>query len=483
MMKLGDGIRHSADAIMRFAIFVMLALGPTVSFAGNRIDIPKPTDAVSAPPAAPEVGPSILNIPVTVSLEELLTVADEAFPEVVTNEGEWRDGPPIEGQPPFQWQYRLHRGTLEVKVTDNQLETNLPDVRYRIGVRASKPGGESEDSTCGYKPDQPRHLSLRALSQLRWTDSWTVRATTVFDEPVFPDPCNSAAAGADVTAIVTTTVQSRLPVVAKRMDDRIQERSERRRGIERTWRKLQEPAELAPDLWLSLRPGAVEAAPITGSADQRIRTSVNVVLDPIVMSGPKPPPEEGQIPALKLATTLPDGFHLAVPVMADYPWINSRLHQQLVGQTIPMSIGSPVTITSAQLYGSGSNLIVALGVEGGVDGMLYATGRPVIDPATHILRFEQFDFTMDTKNILVRAANWMLRDRILEAIEPQTRIDLSGQIGALRRGLGNAMRREILPGTWLDGTVAKLEPRGIYPIQGGIEVQLVAEGTMELRLQ
>jgi len=482
-MKPGCDIRKSADGIVRFAVFVMLASDPALSFADSRIDIPRPSDAVAAPPAAPRLGSSILNIPVTVSLDELLTVADEAFPEVVTNEGDWRDGPLMEGQPPFQWQYRLHRGTLEVKVTDNQLETILPDVRYRIGVRAGKPGEETEDSICGYKPDQPRHLSLRARSQLRWTDSWTVRATTTFDQPVFPDPCNSTAAGADVTAIVTTAVQSRLPVVAKRMDDRIQERSERRRGIERTWRKLQEPAELAPDLWLTLRPGAVEAAPITGSPDQRIRTSVNVVLDPVVMSGPKPPPDEGQIPALQLATTVPDGFHLAVPVIADYPWINSRLQRQLVGQTIPMSIGSPVTITSAQLYGSGSNLIVALGVEGGVNGMLYATGRPELDPATHILRFEEFDFTMDTKNILVRAANWMLRDRILEAIEPQTRIDLSEQIRALRRGLGNAMRREILPGAWLDGTVTTLEPRGIYPVQGGIEVQLVAEGAMELRLQ
>ncbi len=475
--------RCGARLLLSWTAACFLASGLAVTYAGSRVVIPKPTDPLAATPPAPSVDPSVLNIPVIVSAQDVIPVVIDAFPDVVTNEGDWRDGPPIQGQPPYQWQYRLHRGPVQVSFGDRLLETKFPDVRYRVGVRDKRPGSQIEDAICGYGQDPPRRLSLTARSQLRWTDEWTVRASTSFLQPAFQDPCRQAGSGPDVTTIVKTEVESRLPVLARRLDDRIREHSERRRAMEKTWRQLQEPAELAPDLWLRLRPGAVQAGPFMGNGDQQIRTSVTVELEPVIVSGPKPPAENGPVPPLQLAPAASDGFHLAVPITADYVWINGRLKDQLVGQTIPMSLGEPVRITSAELYGSGRNLIIALGVTGGVDGMLYASGKPVLDASTNILRFDQFDFTMETRNVLVRAAQRMMRGVILDAIEPQTRIDLSEQIDTLRSRLGKALSREIQPGARLEGSITRLEPRGIYPVTGGVEIQVIAHGTLELRVQ
>lgn len=460
----------------------MIILGGLPAGADDYLDIPKPTDRLAPPPPPPNVGPSVLSIPAKVSLQELLLIAADSFPEVMENEGAWHEGPSIAGQPPFQWQYRLHRGPVQVQIENNRLEAVFPDIRYRIGVRAVKPSGEIEDSICGYKPDEPRHMSIKGRSDLQWTDDWTVRSKTTFDEPVFSDPCASTAAGADVSAIVKAAVQSRLPVLAKKIDDRIQEGSQRRRGVEKAWRTLLEPSELAPELWLNLRPGKIQAGPIMGNGDQQVVASLNLLLEPIVTTGAMPSFEERPLPPLQLAASGPDGFHLAIPMMVDYDWINVRLRRQLVGQEIPMSVGDPVFITSARLYGSGANLILAMGVKGSVKGTLYAGGKPVIDSSTHVLRFDGFDFTMDTRNILVRTANWLLRDNILETIEPQTRVDLSGQMASMRRALDKALHREVLPGAWLNGAVSKLEPKGIYPIEGGVEAQVVADGTIELLL-
>ncbi|WP_155970185.1 DUF4403 family protein [Nitrospira japonica] len=450
--------------------------------ADDYLDIPKPTDRLAPPPAPPNVEPSVLSIPAKVSLQELLVIAADSFPEVMENEGAWHEGPPIAGQPPFQWQYRLHRGPVQVQINNNHLEAVFPDIRYRVAVRAVKPGGEIEDSICGYKPDEPRHMSITVRSNLQWADDWTVRSTTAFDEPVFPDPCASTAAGADVSTIVKAAVHSRLPVLGKKIDERIQEGSQRRRGVEKAWRTLLTPTELAPELWLNLRPGTIQAGPIMGNNEQQVVASLNLLLEPVVTTGSMPPVQERPLPPLQLTSGGQDGFHLAIPVMVDYDWINVRLRRQLVGQEIPMSIGDPIFITSARLYGSGSQLILAMGVRGSVKGTLYAGGKPVIDPVTHILRFDGFDFTMDTRNILVRTANWLLRDNILDTIEPQTRIDLSGQMASMRQALDKALHREVLPGAWINGAVSKLEPKGIYPIEGGVEAQVVADGTIELLL-
>jgi hypothetical protein len=45
------------------------------------------------------------------------------------------------------------------------------------------------------------------------------------------------------------------------------------------------------------------------------------------------------------------------------------------------------------------------------------------------------------------------------------------------------MNRELAPGIWLEGAVTKLAPRGIYPVPGGIEVQFVMDGTLNLSIQ
>jgi hypothetical protein len=178
-----------------------------------------------------------------------------------------------------------------------------------------------------------------------------------------------------------------------------------------------------------------------------------------------------------------DGFHLTLPVFAEYPAINRLLDQRLVGNEIPSSVGDPLKIVSARLYGSGANLILELGVTGGINGTLYAIGTPVLDTDTNMLRFERFNFTVETKNVLLKAANWMVHDDILSRLEPETRIDLSEQVDTLRRQLSRALTRQVTPDTWLEGSVTSLQPRAIYPVPGGVEIQMIADGSLRLSVR
>jgi hypothetical protein len=57
------------------------------------------------------------------------------------------------------------------------------------------------------------------------------------------------------------------------------------------------------------------------------------------------------------------------------------------------------------------------------------------------------------------------------------------RIAGLRSLVQRQMNRELAPGIWLEGAVTKLDPRGIYPVAGGIEVQFVMDGTLNLTIQ
>jgi hypothetical protein len=131
-----------------------------------------------------------------------------------------------------------------------------------------------------------------------------------------------------------------------------------------------------------------------------------------------------------------------------------------------------------QLYGSGDTLILALRVSGGVNGTLYATGIPVFDESRGVLKFVDLDFTMDTRNVLLRSANWMFHQSMLSSLRSEAYIDLSAQLQTLRSRLAAALTRELGPDARLEGVVMTLRPRGIYPTAGGVEVHLIAEGSM-----
>ena len=148
-----------------------------------------------------------------------------------------------------------------------------------------------------------------------------------------------------------------------------------------------------------------------------------------------------------------------------------------------MPAGDTVQVDGVQLYGSGDRLILALRVSGGVNGTLYTTGTPVFDESRGVLKFVDLDFTVDTRNVLVRSANWMFHQNILSSLRSEAVIDLSGQLQTLRSRLAAALTRELGPDARLEGEVLSLRPRGIYPTAGGVEVHLIAEGSMWVELR
>jgi len=449
----------------------------------TRVEIPKPTDVLEPPPPAPSIEQSVVHLKVSVPVNELAIAADAALPTEAGQEETWLNG----GRPPYsgslQYQYRIVRGPLQWRMAQNRLATHVPDIQYRIAVRLIRPEGEVLEGRCGYGDDPPKRLRLTAHSLLSWTDRWTLKSDTSFDQPETLEPCRLTNLGIDATPILTSLMNARLGSVAEAIDTKVRERTETTKRAEMIWQRLQEPAELEPALWLSLNPVGAQAGPIGAGGDHIIRTSVSLILEPKAQAGSKPIGGDRPLPPLELTSHSQDGFHLAVPILAEYSVINRRLEQQLVGQEFPTSLGEPLKIASVHMYGSGANLILNFGVTGAVNGNLYATGKPVFDAATQTLSFQQLAFTVDTKNVLVRVADWLFYDDLLFRLEPRTRIDLADRIEELRRQLSRNLTRELAPGTWLEGTVTSLKPRTIYPAPGGVEILLVADGSLELYLR
>ncbi len=79
-----------------------------------------------------------------------------------------------------------------------------------------------------------------------------------------------------------------------------------------------------------------------------------------------------------------------------------------------------VQINGVRVYGSASKTILEIDFNGGknnswfnkVKGKLYLEGAPSYDPATQTLLVRDIKYTVDTKNIILKIAEWLNNETI-----------------------------------------------------------------------
>ena len=204
------------------------------------------------------------------------------------------------------------------------------------------------------------------------------------------------------------------------------------------------------------------------------------MIRPTAVIGPRPAVAAATLPPVRVAPVHPAGLHVALPIRVTYAELNRRLSKQLAGSAFDAGPLGEVKIVSTYLYGSGDKVILQLDVAGGVNGRIYSVGKPVFDPATATLAMEGFDLTVDTKNILARTANALAHGTLVTALEPSMRSDLKGRLEELRQHLEHLLNREVIPGLRIEASDVRFSARGVYPVRGGIEIQIVADAAARL---
>jgi len=423
-----------------------------------------------------------VNLDIRLPAEELAVAVDEGFPPVASREEDWNDAGTLGGQDDVRFLYRLVRGSFRYRMNHDHFDVWFDHVRYRVWARKSQ-GQEFVEGRCGHGDDPPKRLNLAARSALTWSDQWRLQSHTTFAEPVFVEPCQLAGLDLDVTPLLKAVLQPRLVALGQSIDRIIRGRTEAKKRAETVWQKLQEPIELSPNQWLVSNLSDARVGPITSNGTLFVKTSVNLVMEPKIVSGSKPEAVPTSLPPLQLAALPLEGFHLALPIALEYARINQRLEEEMLGQEFQTPLGDTLKVEGVQFYGSGDKLILALRVSGGVNGNLYATGTPVFEEGLGILRFVDLDFTVDTRNVLVRSANWMFHENILSSLKAHAVIDLSSQLQTLRSRLETALTRNLGPDARLQAEVLTLRPRGVYPTASGVEVHIIADGAMWVELR
>ncbi len=254
-----------------------------------------------------------------------------------------------------------------------------------------------------------------------------------------------------------------------------------RRQVGLVWDTLQSPIKLTNDLYLLINPQAVHVS-VPETPGDTVSVVAGVVAKPRIVIGAPMPMTAQSLPEISMSPAQPEtGFHIALESELPFDILGKELTKKMQGRTYSAR-GKTVIVEKVRLYGSGSSIVMAISVKGTVKGTVYLTGIPAYDGSTRTLSVHNPEYTIETKQVLVQAADWLLHSSIRDSIAERATWPIGDRIDAEKDILSRALNRNVNDHVNVSGKIYDLRPVSVGITSNSIRVVLVADGTVEVRV-
>jgi hypothetical protein len=122
-----------------------------------------------------------------------------------------------------------------------------------------------------------------------------------------------------------------------------------------------------------------------------------------------------------------DQFNASMMVVSPYLQVSEMISKNFMGQEFG-SGNKKVVVQKVDLWHKNAKIIIALAIKGSVNGTIYLTGVPTYDEQTSEIYFADLDYILDTKNSLIKTANWLAQGIILKKIKENARYSVKADI-------------------------------------------------------
>jgi hypothetical protein len=253
-------------------------------------------------------------------------------------------------------------------------------------------------------------------------------------------------------------------------------------AVAKVWTESQKPVCLDRErkAWLVLRPREVLLYPILARHDQ-LKLAVGLKCFAEIVIGPAPAaPVPVPLPPLTLAATPDKKFAVAVNSDLFYKDLLQVAAPLLLGKVFSHD-GRSVTVKGIDVYGNGDALVVKVDTAGALDGTIYLTCKPVFDRRTNKLSVDNVEFDLQTRDLLVRSADWLLHSRIREMMQEKLNLDLTSRLAQAQQLAGNSLARVRLnENIYLTGKLTALRLTDLIVQRDRLSLQVYGEGETEI---
>ncbi|WP_158727807.1 MULTISPECIES: DUF4403 family protein [unclassified Flavobacterium] len=430
-------------------IFVFVAIISCGSCATtNKINAlkPEPDDAV---PLVYENLPSYINLPISVKLKDIENQTNQVLTGLIYEDNTIEDDD-IEMK---VWKQAPITITSE---KGEKIKTILPlkaIIKYRIGTK--KMGIELYD-TREFNLDGVVTLSSditltnwklntkTELKSLDWNESPTM---IVFGKNV------------PVTYLINPAIKIFKSKIERKIDEAIGKSVDFKPNVLSALEKITTPFLMNEtyESWLRIVPLDIYTTTASLKNDAfLIEMGMKCNMETFIGKQPESKFNASKI-TLKPVTKIPNDIDANIIAISSYQEASKIMTKNFKGQEFG-SGSKKIQVQNVDIWHKKGKMIIALDVLGSVNGMLYLSGIPQYNDKTKEIYFEELDYALDTKNKLMRTANWLAQTLILKKIKQSCRYSIQPNLDEGQKSmLGYLKNYSPMQGVFVNGKMEEIE--------------------------
>lgn len=379
---------------------------------------------------------STVSIPVEMSLKSYYSYAEKQV------DNEFKGGEhPCEG---VSFDYFFKRDPFQLSAKENKIVLDVTGkywIKMSYCVTCTDMFSEKPKCvvpripfSCGvYEP--MRRMSLQYSTSFDITKDYSLITKTTLTDLKAIDPCEVTVFKYDATDELLKQVRKALKDVAKDVDKQLSDISFQKEA-EGAWSMLNKPIRVKDFGILHMNPSSVFLSEPVVDNDSLFTTltlKVSPIFDYDVVEKPKDLPELNVI-----KTPKSDSFDLNILFKLNYDSLSTTLQRYAGGKQLlvknKLIIFDSLSITGAD----NDELLIKVKFSGTKKGFLYLRGTPKYDPSTETFEFSNISYDLATKSLLLKTADWLFDDRIIEEIGKASKQNLHPEFEKLRKSINDA---------------------------------------------
>lgn len=327
-------------------------------------------------------------------------------------------------------------------------------------------------------------VQLRTLYNIR--PDWTVQTYTTLDTHRWTKK-PTARIGMftlPVGGITDLIIRSSQQQMTRTIDEEIQKALDLRVLLTPLWTALKRPRLISESMqiWFRFEPqvAGIEAFENRGGT---LHSAVHIRGLARVKAGSEPSlVNPAAQPEYALVEDHQDSLRIMIHTEIPYEQAERIAEEQIIGQTFSSGKKS-VTVEGIDLYGQGNHLIASVRLTGAYKGQVHLRGTPVFHPEKNRIELEDFDFDLQTKNVLHRSAAWLFKGNIRSSFAEQLNFPLESNLNQVRDEI-NTQLNQLQAGPWI-----KLKTPGLHLTMDdviltpdGMALNVLLSGLVEVNL-
>jgi hypothetical protein len=413
---------------------------------------------------------SIIRIPVDIDLEDLELSLNKYFAESIYEDNSFEDGDKMKVKAKKEGDIKLHvRGTS----VSYQIPLSLW-LQYDLGLGKVEATGRLDlDFKTDFKIESDWQLTTKtALQTHEWKEKPRLRMGAV---------------SIPVQSIANLIIQRSETTIANNIDEAVAANFKMEEYVAEAWKLMFAPYQVSEDYqtWLMVNPTDLGMTPLQ-VIDGRMQATIVVQSQPSLRFGDEPrAPQRVALPPFNyryLNQEAERGFQIFLDATLPYEDAEKLTRQSLQGERFEQG-KRYVIVEDIELYGQGNNLVVNLQLSGSYNGSIYLAGQPVFNARRNRIEIDDLEYTLDTKNFLLRSAAWLAKGTLKTKLQENMDYLLDYNLRDAQEQMQSQLNGyEIGPGVTLKGKLEELNLHNAYLTTTGIKVVMAFYGELGIEV-